>query len=588
MKRRDLLKTLGMGALAAPLASKLSAAQAPLQRPNVILLITDDQGYGDLSCHGNPVLKTPNLDRLHDESVRLTDFHVSPTCSPTRASLLTGRYCNRTGVWHTIMGRSLLRRDEVTMADVFAANGYRTGIFGKWHLGDNFPFRPQDRGFQEVLVHRGGGIGQGSDWWGNDYFDDTYFRNGRPEKFEGYCTDVWFREAAKFIETRREQPFFCYLATNAPHAPHRIDRRYSEPFRGQAEEELSRFYGMVANIDENTGRLMGMLDERGLRGNTIVVFMTDNGSEYGEGRTRNAAGMRSNKGSPYEGGHRVPFFIRWPDGGLHGGRDIGRLTAHIDVLPTLIDLCGLIPPPGVVFDGKSLKPLLAGSAADWPDRILVTDSQRVDHPVPWRRSAVMGETWRLVNRDELYDIQADPHQDRNVAMANPDVVGNMRKAYESWWKDVSKRFNEYCEIVIGAREENPTCLMSHDVHGQVVWNHGQVSRGARSDGFWAVEAAQDGLYEFALRRWPPELDQPITAAVPVDQDEPAGSGITATEARLKIAGFDETKPVPAGAAEVKFTLPLKSGKTRLQAWFVNGLGNGITHGVYYVCVKRLS
>ena len=170
------------------------------QKPNVVFILTDDQGYGDLACHGNPHIKTPNLDKLHSESLRFTDFHVSPFCSPTRAQLLTGRYPQRTGVWHSIKGRSLIHRDEITSADIFKKNGYNTGIFGKWHLGDNYPFRPQDRGFEEVLVHGGGGIGNTSDYWANDYFDDTYYHNGEPKKYKGYCTDVWFDEAIKFIE----------------------------------------------------------------------------------------------------------------------------------------------------------------------------------------------------------------------------------------------------------------------------------------------------------------------------------------------------------------------------------------------------
>ena len=226
MHRRRFLQTLGAAAgwtlggfHHSPAATSTPGRQAP---PNVVLVVTDDQGYGDLGCHGNPILRTPNLDALYRRSVRLTDFHVGPTCAPTRASLMTGRYCNRTGVWHTIMGRSLLRRDEVTMADVFAAGGYRTGIFGKWHLGDNYPYRPQDRGFHEVLIHGGGGVGQTPDAWGNDYFDDTYLHNGTPEKFSGYCTDVWFDGAMRFIEDNRDRPFFAYLATNAPHSPYRV------------------------------------------------------------------------------------------------------------------------------------------------------------------------------------------------------------------------------------------------------------------------------------------------------------------------------------------------------------------------------
>jgi len=587
--RRDFLKTMGLGAaVLATAPSMLAGGKSFKNRPNVIVLMTDDQGYGDLGCHGNPIVKTPNIDKLHARSVRLTNFHVSPTCSPTRASLMTGRYCNRTGVWHTIMGRSLLRADEVTMADVFSASGYRTGIFGKWHLGDNYPFRPQDRGFDESLVHHGGGIGQGIDYWGNDYFDDTYFRNGRPEKFKGYCTDVWFDEAMKFIESNKEQPFFCYIPTNAAHGPFFVAERYSKPYRDKGlEPSLAAFYGMITNIDENMGRLMVRLYRLGLSEDTILVFMTDNGGEPAENRDRYRGGMRGFKGSQYDGGHRVPCFIRWPGGAFEGGRDVGRLTAHIDLVPTLIELCGLKKPGGVKFDGMSLASLLAGGGAEWAERVLVTDSQRVDHPIKWRQSATMTDRWRLIDGRKLYDIKADPGQKIDIAVKHPEVVKKLRGAYEKWWADVSERFDEYCEIVIGSEEQNPTCLMSHDIHGQVVWNHEQVRAGARADGFWAVEVAREGVYEFTLRRWPEEVNRPISGLVDIDKEDEEYEVITATDARLKVADFDETKPVGPEAMEVKFEERLKAGKTRVQAWFVNGLGDGRTFGAYYVYVKRL-
>jgi arylsulfatase A-like enzyme len=295
-------------------------SRASERPPNVVLVLTDDQGYGDLACLGNPILRTRNLDALYGQSVRLTDFHVSPTCSPTRAALMTGRYNNRTGVWHTVMGRSLLRRDEVTMADLFAAAGYRTGIFGKWHLGDNYPFRPQDRGFQEVLCHGGGGIGQTPDFWGNDYFDDTYWHNGVLEKSTGYCTDVWFDAALRFIESNRHRPFFAYVATNAPHSPYRVAEKYSRLYAGQTVPNAG-FYGMITNIDENVGRLMRTLQRLGLEENTILIFMTDNGTAAGmQGGKGFNAGMRGTKGSEYDGGHRVPCFLHWPAGDLGEAR----------------------------------------------------------------------------------------------------------------------------------------------------------------------------------------------------------------------------------------------------------------------------
>ena len=548
--------------------------------PNVVLVITDDQGYGDLSCHGNPILRTPNLDLLYRQSVRLTDFHVGPTCAPTRASLMTGRYCNRTGVWHTIMGRSLLRRDEVTMADVFAAGGYRTGIFGKWHLGDNYPFRPQDRGFREVLVHGGGGVGQTPDYWGNDYFDDTYWHNGTLEKHSGYCTDVWFDATTRFIEANRDQPFFVYLATNAPHGPYNVSEQYSDRYKGSDAPNAS-FYGMIANIDENMGRLMGRLRSLGLEGNTILIFMTDNGTAAGfqGGKGFNAA-MRGTKGSQYDGGHRVPCFVRWPAGGLDGGRDVGRLAAHVDLLPTLIELCGLPKPAGFKFDGTSILPLLSSREGGWPDRVLVTDSQRIEHPQRWRQSAVMTDRWRLIDGKELYDIHADPGQRNDLSGMRAEVARELRATYERWWTDVSSRFDEYCEIVIGSDRENPSRLTCHDWHDADLppWNQTHILQGIEGNGFWAVEVAQAGEYEFALRRWPKEVDQPINAAIP------GGRAIRATSARLTIGEVDLEEAVPADASEVVFRLALKPGKVRLKTWFS---ADGASRGAYYVYVTRV-
>ena len=308
--RRDFLKTVGSAAIAAPLAAGAGGgapAQEPRRRPNVILVMTDDQGYGDLRCLGNEVINTPHCDRLYEQSVRLVDFHVAPTCAPTRAGLMTGRYCNRTGVWHTIMGRSILRGDEVTMADVFGASGYQTGIFGKWHLGDNYPSRPEDRGFTESLVHGGGGVGQTPDFWGNDYTDDTYWHNGTPTPCEGYCSDVFFSAAMDFAQESGDEPFFAYVPLNAAHTPYNIADEWVQPYRDAGlEARLARFYGIITNIDWNMGRLMDKLDELGIADDTILIFMTDNGT----GDRGFNAGMRGRKGSEYEGGHRVPFFMR--------------------------------------------------------------------------------------------------------------------------------------------------------------------------------------------------------------------------------------------------------------------------------------
>ena len=415
--------------------------------PNVILIMTDDQGYGDLSCHGNPLLKTPHLDKLHADSVRLTDFHVSSFCTPTRAALMTGRYPARTGAYRTSSGRTMMHPEERTVANVFADAGYRTGMIAKWHLGDNAPHRPQDRGFQDVVWHRCGGIGQASDYWGNSYFDDTYERNGKFEKFEGYCTDVWFAEAMRFVEENKAKPFFLYLAPNAPHGPYRVPDKWKEPYVGKAKWGAGpEFYGMVANIDHNVGLLREKLAKLGVAENTIFIFMTDNGTARGadfDGLTGEAkrgynAGMRGKKSSIYEGGHRVPFFIHWPAGGLRGGRDLKSTAAHIDVLPTLAELCGIEVPAPHQPDGLSFAAQLKDPAAPPHRDHLVVQYQGGPHfkgvPEAWKYTCVLKQNWRLIDGEALYDVANDPAQRgghlggasrsrEGIARALPAVLG---------------------------------------------------------------------------------------------------------------------------------------------------------------------
>ena len=559
--------------------------------PNVILLMTDDQGYGDLGCHGNAILRTPNIDRFYGDAVRLTNFHVSPTCSPTRGALLTGRDTNRVGTWHTIMGRSLLYRDEVTLADLAWGAGYRTAMFGKWHLGENYPFRPQDRGFHESLTFGGGAIGNAQDYWGNDLFDDTYIRNGVPEKVSGYCTDVWFREALRFIAANRGQPFFLYLPTNAPHRPFAVPERFSQHYEQLGiDSPLAEFYGMVENIDENFGLLLRRLDELDLADDTIVIFMTDNGSAMG-GRAFNA-GMRGAKGSEYEGGHRVPFFIRWAGGGISGGRDIDQLAAHVDVLPTLAELAGVKLPRELELDGSSLVPLLREGAGAWSDRILVTDSQRVDQPVKWRKSAIMQDRWRLINGEELYDLRTDPSQASDVSQEHPGTVAELRRAYEQWWAGLGPSLTRTARIVLGSERQNPTWLSTHDIHGEVVWLQSQVEEGKHGDGYWAVDVDQAGMYEVRLRRWPVEVDRPIREERPssgIDDAPPPGSIFAEVSgARLRLGPHDIARPVPADAREVAFRVRLAAGPAKLQAHFLSAEGNGTAHTAYYVGVLRVA
>lgn len=555
---------------------------SPEEPPNVILIITDDQGYGDIAAHGNPLLQTPNLDRLHAEAVRLTDFHVDPTCSPTRAALMTGRYSTRTGVWHTIMGRSLMAPEEHTLAELFAGAGYRTGMIGKWHLGDNYPLRPQDQGFDETFYHPAGGVGQGPDFFGNDYFDDYYLRNGTLESTSGYVTDVWFDEALAFLEQQSETPFFLYLSTNAPHGPYFVEERYASPYRDHGvSDTMARFYGMITNIDDNMGRLLDRMDELELSDNTILVFMTDNGSAEGWSNWRGEegefggfnAGMRAGKGSEYDGGHRVPFFVRWPDGNLTEHAEIDALTAHIDVFPTLAELCRLTVPDNVRLDGESLAPLLHGAVDAATGRTLFVHSQRLPYPVKWRKSAVMTEKWRLVNQSELYDINTDSAQQSDVAGMFPVVVDSLRAAYDAWWTSLSPVFDRFVRIVIGADAENPMHLNPHDWHttdqSQSVWNHRQVQSGMIGNGTWVLEVAQAGTYEIELRRWPRHLDEPLEA----------------THARIKMGTWDLESAVRESDTQASFTVELDEGPITLQTWLT--LPDGRERGAYSVYVERV-
>ena len=564
-------------ALASILVLVEVTAQASTRgKPNVILIMTDDQGYGDLACHGNKWIKTPNLDRLHDACVRLTDFHVSSMCSPTRAALLTGRHCRAVGVHGTNNSLNLVARGAITMANVFADNGYRTGVFGKWHLGDSYPYRPQDRGFQEVVVHGNGAITTTGDVdWDNDYFDDVYWHNGRRQRYTGYCTDVWFTEAIKFMATDKDRPFFCYLPTNAPHGPLIVPPKYSAPYNGVKGVPNATFYGMITSIDENVGRLMDFLKRSGLEENTILIFMTDNGTAGGIRQKKGKrgpivagfnAGMRGKKGSPYDGGHRVPFFIRWPAGGLAGGRAVDRLAAHLDVLPTLIDLCGLQSPGDTTFDGVSLSGLLSGKQPNWPARTIVESF----------RGAVMTQRWRLVG-DELYDMAADPGQQTDVASNHPEVAHRLRKAgsrTEQTWDTRKQR------LVIGSDRENPTRL-TLDQWWDVgrTWQRDTVLLGKPMNGPLLVEVQRAGSYEFRLRRWPEETDGTIRGAIK------RGKALSIVTARLKAGAFDKTVAVGDQTKEATFRVELEAGDVSIQTWLARS--DGSSSGAYYLYVKRL-
>ncbi len=590
--RRDFIKTIGSGSLAALNLSACSSAsrkriaeeKSAKEPPNVILVMTDDQGYGDLSSHRNPFLQTPNLDRLRRQSTRFENFHVDPICAPTRSALMTGHYSARCNVYYTFGGRNFLHPNETTMAQIFADNGYRCGHFGKWHLGHNFPYGPHHRGFHESLMLGDAGLTATNDFWGNDRFNDTYFRNGNPERTTGYCTDVFFDEAMRFIENNKRKPFFVYLPTNAPHFPWIVSKEFADRSSGP-DASARNFYGMVMKIDEAMGRLMNFLEDQGLDQNTILVFLTDNGTD----NDSFLAGMRGKKGSQYEGGHRVPCFIRWPAGGIQTDYTVERLAAHIDLLPTLIDLCGLHLEQPIDFDGQSLTPLLRNREAPWPERTLFVHNQQSGvgfhkKPLHWYQTAAMTERWRLIDGNELYDMDADPGQATDVSAEHPETVNLLREQYDEWFGDVTRRADEFCPIHLGVPGHDSAWLTAADMNlaegSNHYWSQKSANEGVVREGSWAVKVERAGTYEFELRRWPREVNRPIHAAVNAQSKV-----IEATEAHLQIGDYDLNRPVSPDMTAAVFCVPLKTGTTTVRAELVED--DGQSSPVYWIYVRRI-
>ncbi|MFN7921093.1 MAG: arylsulfatase [Bryobacteraceae bacterium] len=470
--------------LAAP---AVLAAQA--RRPNVVLIMTDDQGYGDLSCHGNPHVKTPNVDRLAAQGTEFTRFTVSPVCAPTRASLMTGRYAMRCGVHGVTAGRETMHRDEITLGKAMQGAGYRTALVGKWHLGENYPYVPHAMGFDEFTGFRLG-------HWSR-YFDSPTERNGKPANLKGYVSDALTDEALRFIEANRLRPYFLYLAYNAPHSPYQVPDKYFDRFRGLKDDELAAIYGMVENLDDNIGRVLGALDD-----NTIVIYLQDNGPQT----DRFNGGLRGRKGQVYEGGTRSPFFIKWP-GRISAGKKVAAIAGHIDVYPTVLDLCGVTPPAGKPIDGVSLRPMLEGKSA--PGRMIFSHADHQPDPLKPYPGAVRTQRFKMVNGAELYDLEADPGERNNLAAANPDELKRLNTAYDAWFRDVTHGFRTgHPPIPAGYAEENPAVLSAPQAKleggtrffAKSGFAHdfitGWEQTGAKAS--WEIEVVSGGRYELVI------------------------------------------------------------------------------------------
>jgi arylsulfatase len=496
-------------------------------RPNVVLIMTDDQGIGDLGFYGNTHIHTPVLDKLARESTRFNRFFVSPVCAPTRASLMTGRNSLRTGIHDTYNGGAIMATEEVTLAEMLSAAGYRTAMVGKWHLGDNYPTRPHDQGFDEALYHLSGGIGQVGDWPNymakdSSYFDPVLWDKGKKVNAKGYCSDVFGDAAVDFIKANAAAPFFLYLAFNAPHGPFQVPQEYYDryavkdlsvqvgdkdmpfPKMNPAQVDIARkAYGMVTNIDDNVGKVMAQLKASGVAENTLVIFMTDNGAST----PRYNYGLREKKGSVYQGGIQVPSFWHWPKT-LKAGREIHTNAAHIDMLPTLASLCKVPLPKDVPLDGKDLSPLLfGGPEPDWKDRSIYLYWNR-RYPDLYKNMTLIQGDLKLVAQTKngtsefgLYNLAQDPYEQQNLAQGQAERVHRMKQELRSWHQQIiqSRHLQEHPRAIIGTQHEPSTVLNRNDAFGfEGIW-----SKSTQVYGAWEVEVAQAGYYDIRFHMLEP-------------------------------------------------------------------------------------
>lgn len=505
------------------LAASFLASAQEFQQPNIVLIITDDQGYGDLGFTGNPHVKTPVLDNFARESIRFNRFYVSPVCAPTRASLMTGRYSLRTGVRDTYNGGAMMATEEITLAEMLKTAGYHTGMFGKWHLGDNYPFRPGDQGFDESLIHLSGGMGQPGDFTtyfkgDSSYFDPVLWYNGEQQTYNGYCSDIFADEAVDFIKKNHGKPFFCYLSFNAPHTPLQVPEKYYDmyknidpaagfendkrPFPVMSEkdkEDARKVYAMVTNIDDNVGKVLHQLKALEIEDNTLVIFVTDNGPQ----QLRYVAGMRGRKGSVFSGGVRVPFFFRLP-ARFEGNREIETTTAHIDILPTLAELCNAEMPTDRTIDGKSFLPLLKGENPEvfetrslffyWTRRLPELYQNIALQKGPYK---LVGNTHFNANPEnfELFNIREDEFELKNILTENKTLASEMKTELDHMIQELSNspHLQNPPRIVIGSEHENPVYLNRNDAGGaRGIWTQEEVF------GFWRVKI-QKGKYNIRFK-----------------------------------------------------------------------------------------
>jgi arylsulfatase len=501
-------------------------SKGPAPKPNVLLIMTDDQGIGDFGFTGNPYVKTPNLDKLALGSLYLTNFYVSPVCAPTRASLMTGRYYERTGVYDTYNGGAIMSDEEITIAEVLKQNGYETGIFGKWHLGDNYPYRPSDQGFDVSVVHRAGGMGQPGDvlnYFAGDsaYFNPVLFKNDQPVQTKGYCSDIFTQETINFIHKNQQdksgKPFFAYLAFNAPHTPLHLPDEYYNLYKNlqfkadsfgvfddavdkmtPAEIEAARkVYGMVTNIDDNIGKLIQSLKDQNLYNNTILVFLTDNGPQ----QNRYKLGLRERKSSVFGGGVRVPCLIHYP-AKFKERTELDATIAHIDLLPSILDLCGL-KKVNHVIDGKSIFSSSNNDYSAFENRTLFFEWGR-GYLQKYQNFAALKGKYKLVGNTgynaevkdfELFNVHSDPKEKSNCIGENLAIAAGLKKQIDYWYNEIVSEKNNRRNFpaYFGTAHENPVLLNRNDSKGTpAAWTQDNVLN------YWDVRSLEDCIYDISL------------------------------------------------------------------------------------------
>jgi len=557
------------------------------ERPNVLIVLTDDQGLGDCSFYGNPVLQTPHMDALARGGVHFDQFHVTAMCTPTRGAMLSGVHPLSNGAMDTKNGRHSLRPDLPVLPQSFREAGYRTALIGKWHLGRNWPNRPQDKGFEHFRGFYGFGPTGISSRWNNDYQNMWLIdEQGNEQQSKGFCTDALFDESLAWMTdcAQAGEPFFCLLATNAPHFPFWGPKDLAAKY---AQTKNPEFFAMMDNLDQNLGRLETFLQERDLVENTIVIFMSDNGPVGGKSTWN--AGMTGGKGTPWEGGHRVPCFVRHPASGITGGRQIDGLAAVTDLYPTLLELCQIPGPKAADFDGISLAGAMRGQSV-LPERQLTMQINRGE--LTPKMAAIMKDRWRLLWTDSLYDLERDPQQQVNRIHEHPEVFVELWYDYNMWYNQRRHQAEERLPEHIGQPQQERVVLDgSHAMDGED--GHVSVRQAKKLQGNWLVEAHRAGRYRISLRRWPVESGLALDAGCPAFETAcsgpalPAGQALPITGASLEVDGFLYRQTLANDPRAVHFELELTAGRHELRGLLLDAEQRAIA-SAYYAEVQLLA